>query len=405
MYKFYRSFFGIGLYYLYEVWFKHMVFPRQSDKKRMSASLLAADRFSVALFAVAQVTVSVLIARQLQSPIWLAILLAVVVPQLLWNQLMGLVILLHHTHPKVRWFDDLEEWSFFNGQVRGTVHIKFPWPVGTILHHIMDHTAHHVDPRIPLYHLPEAQVAMEQSYPSDVIVSPFSFPNLCRIMRECQLYDYSQHRWLPFSHVTSESRTRYPLRSDHISIEEVSANLRVPLSKLHQLMESGQLTAVESEGRFYLERKVLSSTAILNSGTNRSLRVMIIDDDLAIHSLFERFLNSINCHCLGFRSVPDAIATAQSEKIDLVFLDLYLPGISGDQAFVQLKASNPNLPIAIVTGFPDSELLSRILSLGPVMVIKKPLELAQLRLAVDQLSGSLAVSAPDVSRPEAALAS
>jgi omega-6 fatty acid desaturase (delta-12 desaturase) len=405
LHRFYRSFFGIGFYYLSEVWFKHMIFPRSSDKKRMSSSLLAADRSSVALFVIAQVTIAVLIANQSQSPIWLAILLAVVLPQLLWNQLMGLVILLHHTHPKVRWFDDLDEWSFFNGQVRGTVHIKFPWPIGAILHHIMDHTAHHVDPRIPLYHLPEAQVAMEQSYPSDVIVSPFSFPNLRKILRECQLYDYSQHRWLPFSHVTSESHDQNPLLLHHVTVEEASTHLSIPLSKLYHFIENGQLQAVQNEGRYYVERKILSSLALFNPPSNRQLRVMIVDDDSAIHSLFQQFLSNIGCHYLGFKSVPDAISAAHTEKIDLVFLDLHLPDISGDQAFSQLKSSHPNLPIAIVTGFPDSEILSRILSHGPVMVIKKPLELAQLQLAIEQLAGSSSPAKPQRSLPETALAS
>ena len=89
----------------------------------------------------------------------------------------------------------------------------------------------------------------------------------------------------------------------------------------------------------------------------------------------------------------------------MVFLDLHLPDISGDQAFIQLKSSHPDLPIAIVTGFPDSEILSRILSHGPVMVIKKPLELSQLQIAIEQLGGSSSPAKPHRSLPETALAS
>jgi hypothetical protein len=274
-----------------------------------------------------------------------------------------------------------------------------------ILHHIMDHTAHHVDPRIPLYHLPDAQVAMENSYPSDVIVSPFSFPNLRKILRECQLYDYSQHRWLPFSHVTSESRVQNPLLLDHLTVEEASTHLSIPLSKIYHFIENGQLQAVQNDGRSYIERKILSSLALLNPPSNRQLRVMIVDDDSAIHSLFQQFLSSIGCHYIGFKSVPDAVSAAHTQQIDLVFLDLHLPEISGDQAFSQLKSSHPDLPIAIVTGFPDSEILSRILAYGPVMVIKKPLELSQLQLTIKQLGGSSSPAKAHRSHPETALAS
>jgi FixJ family two-component response regulator len=39
----------------------------------------------------------------------------------------------------------------------------------------------------------------------------------------------------------------------------------------------------------------------------------------------------------------------------------------------------------VITGYPDSEILSRILGHGPVTVIKKPIEYDQLNLAVKQL--------------------
>jgi FixJ family two-component response regulator len=42
----------------------------------------------------------------------------------------------------------------------------------------------------------------------------------------------------------------------------------------------------------------------------------------------------------------------------------------------------PDLPIVIITGYPDSEILTKILSSGPVTVIKKPIEYDQLNRTV-----------------------
>ena len=72
-------------------------------------------------------------------------------------------------------------------------------------------------------------------------------------------------------------------------------------------------------------------------------------------------------------------------KFDFVFLDLKLPDIPGDEVYGQLKAMHPDLPIVVITGYPDSEILSRILSHGAVTVIKKPIEYEQLNRAVKQL--------------------
>ncbi len=196
--RFYRSLPGVGLYYAWEIWVKHMIFPRPSDLKRLSPSLLRADRLMVLLFVLGQIAAAVLSARAFGLSPWGSLALAVLLPQILWNSLMGLVILLHHTHPRVRWYDDPEEWTFYAGQVSGTVHVTFPWPIGPLLHHIMEHTAHHIDPRVPLYHLPEAQRAAEAVFAEDVIHSPFNLANLRAVLSRCQLYDYRNHRWLTF---------------------------------------------------------------------------------------------------------------------------------------------------------------------------------------------------------------
>ena len=196
--RFYRTLPGVGVYYAWEIWFKHMVFPRASDRKRLSPHLLQWDRLMVAAFILAQATAALLTAQAFDLSPWWSLTLAVLLPQVLWNTLMGLVILLHHTHPRVRWYDDPEEWSYYAGQVTGTVHVVFPWPIGLLLHHIMEHTAHHIDPRVPLYHLPEAQKAAEAAFNDDVIQSRFNLASLRLVLDRCHLYDYRNHRWLRF---------------------------------------------------------------------------------------------------------------------------------------------------------------------------------------------------------------
>jgi CheY-like chemotaxis protein len=78
----------------------------------------------------------------------------------------------------------------------------------------------------------------------------------------------------------------------------------------------------------------------------------------------------------------EALAYAEKQKFDLVFLDLKLPDIPGDELYVRLKKIYPDLPIVIITGYPDSEILTKILASGPVTVIQKPIEYEKLNRAV-----------------------
>ena len=68
--------------------------------------------------------------------------------------------------------------------------------------------------------------------------------------------------------------------------------------------------------------------------------------------------------------------------LDLLFLDLKLPDGPADDVYDVAKETDPNLPIVVITGYPDSEMLDRILAKGPVTVLKKPLKVEQLQQTV-----------------------
>jgi DNA-binding NtrC family response regulator len=63
-------------------------------------------------------------------------------------------------------------------------------------------------------------------------------------------------------------------------------------------------------------------------------------------------------------------------------LDLQLPDAPGDQVYRNAKQIDPDLNVIVITGYPDSEVLDRILQISPVTVLKKPLKIEQLNQTV-----------------------
>jgi len=126
---------------------------------------------------------------------------------LVWLYLVGFLTFLHHTHPLIPWFDDLQEWTFYKGQIRGTAHVSFPGPINWVIHGIMEHTAHHADPRVPLYRLAEAQESLAQAFPDDIIEHKFGWHSFSYTLRTCRLYDFRNHRWLDWNGEPTSSRT------------------------------------------------------------------------------------------------------------------------------------------------------------------------------------------------------
>jgi CheY-like chemotaxis protein len=88
---------------------------------------------------------------------------------------------------------------------------------------------------------------------------------------------------------------------------------------------------------------------------------------------------------MGVGSGAEAISYAEKQKFDLIFLNLQLPDMPGDEVYLRLKELHPDLPIVIITGYPDSVMLNKILQSGHVTLIKKRLSWEELDRTLRQL--------------------
>jgi acyl-lipid omega-6 desaturase (Delta-12 desaturase) len=122
----------------------------------------------------------------------------VVIPWLAWMYFMGVASFVQHTHPRTVWYDNPDEWNFYHVQLCSSTHMVLPPAVDFLLHNIMHHPAHHIDPTIPLYELPASQQSLEEYAPEHSVVVPFTLREYLSICRDCKLYDYRRHCWLDF---------------------------------------------------------------------------------------------------------------------------------------------------------------------------------------------------------------
>jgi excisionase family DNA binding protein len=169
-----------------------------------------------------------------------------------------------------------------------------------------------------------------------------------------------------------------------MTVKETAEYLRIPLPTVYYLVQRGQLPAVQIGGRWRIKRSLLDRDVLKTEGAGQPT-VLVVDDDAALQTIFKQFLKKAGFGRIVVGSGTEAISYAEKQKFDLVFLDLQLPDMSGDEVYLRLKEIHPDLPIVIITGYPDSEILSKILQIGPVTVIKKPIEFEQLNRTVKQL--------------------
>ncbi|TWG79202.1 omega-6 fatty acid desaturase (delta-12 desaturase) [Cupriavidus gilardii J11] len=196
--RLYRNGLGAGLYYLIEIWWLKLFFPsrRQMATRR---PIFLADCLLVAAFGAAWLGALALLAWATGQSIPLVLIAGFAVPFLVWNFTVGFVLYVHHTHTSVAWYDTKTLWAKAQPFVSTTVHLRFRHGAGTLLHHIMEHTAHHVDMSVPLYRLKRAQALLEQALPGRIIVQNFSWRWYFDTARRCKLYDFKALCWTDFS--------------------------------------------------------------------------------------------------------------------------------------------------------------------------------------------------------------
>ncbi len=123
-------------------------------------------------------------------------------------------------------------------------------------------------------------------------------------------------------------------------------------------------------------------------------RIFVVDDDAALH-LFLQDLGGLGHFRLAGAcfNAMEALARLPGERPDAVIMDIRLPDMSGIDCTNKLKTIVPELPVIMLTGFPDSRVFFRSLMAGAKGFLVKPVSAQEFLNAVKEvLAGEFALS-------------
>jgi PAS domain S-box-containing protein len=124
-----------------------------------------------------------------------------------------------------------------------------------------------------------------------------------------------------------------------------------------------------------LERKEPVATVSKGSGT-----ILLIDDEEMIIKVAEELLQELGYKVLVARNGQGAIKLYEQgpDKIDLVIMDLIMPGMGGGETFDRLKEIDPDAKVLLSSGYSINGQASEILERGCDGFIQKPFNINQL---------------------------
>lgn len=110
-------------------------------------------------------------------------------------------------------------------------------------------------------------------------------------------------------------------------------------------------------------------------------QLLIVEDDNDINNLLTELLSPLHSVTQAF-SGTEALRILSSESVDLILLDLNLPGLSGEEVITKIRESSPT-PIIVITAKSDVSVLVDVLALGADDYIAKPFQTAEVLARVE----------------------
>ena len=116
-------------------------------------------------------------------------------------------------------------------------------------------------------------------------------------------------------------------------------------------------------------------------------RILIIDDEAAIRDSMRMILEYEGYEFLGAATGEEGIALVEKESVDLVFLDIKMPGMDGLDVLGRVKTLSEGLPVVMISGHGTVATAVEATKLGAFDFIEKPLATERILLAIRNALG------------------
>jgi excisionase family DNA binding protein len=176
-------------------------------------------------------------------------------------------------------------------------------------------------------------------------------------------------------------------RGEILTIRDVANYLKLPVSTVYRLAERRDLPGHKVGRQWRFHKSVLDEWFRTHAASARAT-VLVVDDEQAVRDVMVEALESKQRNVLTAATGEEAVELIKRTPVDLVLLDLSMPGMNGVDTFRELQSLRPGLPVVIVTGYPDSDLMARALESGPFTIISKPVDIQQIQKTVERIVGT-----------------
>lgn len=166
---------------------------------------------------------------------------------------------------------------------------------------------------------------------------------------------------------------------------ELAGYLRLNQTTVIRKAMKGEIPAIRVGKQFRFDKNQIDRW-LLQQTVGRKAKILVIDDEPLVLQLFRDALPKSGYNVTTSSDGAEALELTATGHFDLIFLDLVMPKIDGSELFRRIRQKDKQVPVIIITGYPDSELLKKAKQQGPFMILIKPFTAEDILQAVRMFS-------------------
>jgi DNA-binding NtrC family response regulator len=113
--------------------------------------------------------------------------------------------------------------------------------------------------------------------------------------------------------------------------------------------------------------------------------ILVVDDEDSLRSVLSNELSGAGYEVATAVDGNEAMAAVQNKKVDLVLLDIKMPGIDGFEVLKFIKKGFPAIKVIMLTGFADLKNAIESKKHGAEDFVSKPYDLVDLLTTIERV--------------------
>ena len=114
-----------------------------------------------------------------------------------------------------------------------------------------------------------------------------------------------------------------------------------------------------------------------------AIQVMLVDDEVEFLETLIKRMKKRNLDISGVKSGEEALQALDQNQVDVVILDVRMPGMDGIEALKEIKRQHPLIEVIMLTGHASVEVAVQGMELGAFDYLMKPIDIDELLYKVE----------------------